>query len=335
MSPLAIVFGAWLLLAGAALAQTASDAARRSPRRRTPRSRWPARRAASASRRDHRRVRRRHRAAPRQPAAAARRRRRWRQRQGVRRGRRAGRRAGGRWRFRAKGRPRRPTPRSATRARSVPPLHARPAPPSAGRRAAVAAAALRARAARLAGVVLEMRPPRAMLQDNSGMGYIVTPGTPIGRRHGVVKAIEPGRLVVEEHVLDYYGRQQPHQVVIEMPKTTRQADERGEAMKRVASGMGVGNAWSRRARADGTAVGVRAAAGHVGRGAPHRSTPPSSRPKTSPTSASPRSSRRQRRAARSASSRSSTTTASRASSPSSTGRPPTSRMCCSAIRTAC
>jgi hypothetical protein len=36
---------------------------------------------------------------------------------------------------------------------------------------------------RLAGVVLELSPPRAMLQD-SGMGCIVTPGTLIGRRRG-------------------------------------------------------------------------------------------------------------------------------------------------------
>ncbi|MGH7789700.1 MAG: pilus assembly protein PilP, partial [Candidatus Binatia bacterium] len=69
---------------------------------------------------------------------------------------------------------------------------------------------------RLAGVVLEMSPPRAMLQDNSGMGFIVTPGTPIGRRRGVVKTIEPRRIVIEEHGLDYYGREQVSQVVIEM-----------------------------------------------------------------------------------------------------------------------
>lgn len=71
---------------------------------------------------------------------------------------------------------------------------------------------------RLAGVVLDLKPPRAMLQDNSGMGFIVTPGTPIGRRRGVVTAIESRRVVVEEHVLDYYGREQVHQVVIEMAK---------------------------------------------------------------------------------------------------------------------
>jgi hypothetical protein len=81
---------------------------------------------------------------------------------------------------------------------------------------------------RLAGVVLDLRPPRAMLQDNSGMGYIVTPGTPIGRRHGVVKAIEPRRIVVEEQVLDYYGREQVHQVLIEMPKDNKPQQSAGQ-----------------------------------------------------------------------------------------------------------
>jgi hypothetical protein len=71
---------------------------------------------------------------------------------------------------------------------------------------------------RLAGIVLELSPPRAMLQDNAGMGYIITPGTPIGNRHGIVKAIEPRRVVVEEQIIDYYGREQTHQVVIEMAK---------------------------------------------------------------------------------------------------------------------
>lgn len=80
---------------------------------------------------------------------------------------------------------------------------------------------------KLTGLVLDMAPPRAMLQDNSGMGFIITPGTPIGRRHGVVKSIEPGRVVVEEMVLDYYGRQQTHQVVMEMPR-----DDQGDEKKK-------------------------------------------------------------------------------------------------------
>jgi type IV pilus assembly protein PilP len=81
---------------------------------------------------------------------------------------------------------------------------------------------------KLTGLVLDLRTPRAMVQDNSGMGYIITPGTPIGRRHGVVKSIEPGRVIVEEAVLDYYGRQQLHQVVMEMAKDDRRDDGSGE-----------------------------------------------------------------------------------------------------------
>ncbi len=71
---------------------------------------------------------------------------------------------------------------------------------------------------RLAGVVVDLDPPRAMVQDNSGMGFIVMPGTPIGRRRGVVKSIEPRRVIVEETVLDFYGQEQITQVVLDMPE---------------------------------------------------------------------------------------------------------------------
>ena len=70
----------------------------------------------------------------------------------------------------------------------------------------------------VAAVMLEINPPRALLQDNSGMGFIVTPGTPIGRNGGVVKSIEPGKVIVEEKVLDFYGHEQVRTAVLEMPK---------------------------------------------------------------------------------------------------------------------
>jgi type IV pilus assembly protein PilP len=65
--------------------------------------------------------------------------------------------------------------------------------------------------------VWDVSPPRAMLEDRSGMGYIITLGTPIGRNGGVVTAIEPRRVLVEERVLDYYGREQINRVVMETP----------------------------------------------------------------------------------------------------------------------
>jgi Tfp pilus assembly protein PilP len=66
--------------------------------------------------------------------------------------------------------------------------------------------------------VWEMSPPRAMLEDSVGMGYIVNPGTLIGRNGGVVTAIEPERVVVEERVLDFYGKEQVNRIVMETPK---------------------------------------------------------------------------------------------------------------------
>jgi Tfp pilus assembly protein PilP len=68
------------------------------------------------------------------------------------------------------------------------------------------------------GTVWEISPPRAMVEDSVGMGYIVTLGTPIGRNGGVVAAIEPQRLIVEERVLDYYGKEQVNRIVMETPK---------------------------------------------------------------------------------------------------------------------
>ena len=68
------------------------------------------------------------------------------------------------------------------------------------------------------GTVWELSPPRAMLEDSIGMGFIVTIGTPIGRNGGVVTAIEPQRVVVEERVLDFYGKEQINRIVMETPK---------------------------------------------------------------------------------------------------------------------
>jgi Tfp pilus assembly protein PilP len=51
---------------------------------------------------------------------------------------------------------------------------------------------------RLVALVHDARPPRALLEDTAGIGYIVGVGTPIGRRGGTVVAIEPGRLRIRE-----------------------------------------------------------------------------------------------------------------------------------------
>ena len=78
--------------------------------------------------------------------------------------------------------------------------------------------ALELRQLTLVGVLLDMSPPRALLQDSGGMGYVVTPGTRVGRHGGVVAAIEPGRMTVEETRLDFYGREEVTRQVLESPQ---------------------------------------------------------------------------------------------------------------------
>ncbi|GIW44159.1 MAG: hypothetical protein KatS3mg077_1441 [Candidatus Binatia bacterium] len=67
------------------------------------------------------------------------------------------------------------------------------------------------------GTMWELQPPRAMVEDGAGMGFIVTIGTPIGRNGGVVTAIEPRRVIVEERTVDFYGNEQVNRIVMETP----------------------------------------------------------------------------------------------------------------------
>jgi len=70
---------------------------------------------------------------------------------------------------------------------------------------------------RLVGVVYNLAPPRAMVEDSSGLGFIVTPGTPIGPNGGVVTAIRPRQVVVEEWQTDVIGEKHRKQHVLELP----------------------------------------------------------------------------------------------------------------------
>lgn len=70
---------------------------------------------------------------------------------------------------------------------------------------------------KVVGTLWQGNPPRAMIEDAAGMGYIVTLGTPVGPNGGVVAAIEPRRVIVEEKVIDFYGNEQVNRVVMEIP----------------------------------------------------------------------------------------------------------------------
>jgi len=75
---------------------------------------------------------------------------------------------------------------------------------------------------RLVGVVHQLTPPRAMVEDSAGLGFILTPGTPVGPNGGVVTEIRPREVVVEEWHTDVIGQEHRTEHVLELP-----ADEDG------------------------------------------------------------------------------------------------------------
>lgn len=71
---------------------------------------------------------------------------------------------------------------------------------------------------KLVAVMWDLNPPRALVQDAAGMGFIVAPGTPIGRKDGVVAVIEPGRVIVEEKTVDFRNNVQITREIMEIPR---------------------------------------------------------------------------------------------------------------------
>lgn len=58
---------------------------------------------------------------------------------------------------------------------------------------------------RLTAVVISEVRPRAMVEEDSGKGYVVEIGTPIGLERGQVTAIQRDRLVIEHLKTDDFG----------------------------------------------------------------------------------------------------------------------------------
>ncbi len=64
----------------------------------------------------------------------------------------------------------------------------------------------------LVAVVWNIAEPRAMVEDSSGLGYIVRVGTPIGPNDGKIKQIKPAEVVIEESFIDFYGARKNREV---------------------------------------------------------------------------------------------------------------------------
>ena len=78
---------------------------------------------------------------------------------------------------------------------------------------------------KLVAVIYDTSDPRAVVEDDEGLGYIVRVGTPIGPHGGEVKGIERGRVMVNEDSVDYYGEHHPSEVTMEL-KTTSERGKR-------------------------------------------------------------------------------------------------------------
>ncbi|HEX2385922.1 MAG TPA: pilus assembly protein PilP [Candidatus Binatia bacterium] len=64
----------------------------------------------------------------------------------------------------------------------------------------------------LVGVVWDVKDPRAMVEDSTGLGYIVRVGTPIGPNEGKIREIKPAEVLIEESYIDFYGARKNRQV---------------------------------------------------------------------------------------------------------------------------
>ncbi|MBI2963862.1 MAG: pilus assembly protein PilP [Deltaproteobacteria bacterium] len=71
-------------------------------------------------------------------------------------------------------------------------------------------------ALKLVAVIYDTQNPKAMVEDDSGLGYTVALGTKIGNQGGVVKTIDPDRVVVEEEFVDFYGEKKKTEIVLRL-----------------------------------------------------------------------------------------------------------------------
>lgn len=68
----------------------------------------------------------------------------------------------------------------------------------------------------LVAVIWNVSSPKAMVEDDAGLGYTVGVGTPIGRNRGMVKAIEPGRIIIEEQSRNFFNEIVTTEKVLEL-----------------------------------------------------------------------------------------------------------------------
>jgi Tfp pilus assembly protein PilP len=69
----------------------------------------------------------------------------------------------------------------------------------------------------LVGIVSGTGGNQALIQDASGKGYLIKVGTPIGKNQGRVVTIADRRILIEETIKDFLGREKTRTVPLRMP----------------------------------------------------------------------------------------------------------------------
>ena len=69
---------------------------------------------------------------------------------------------------------------------------------------------------KLVAIIYDTTQPRAVVEDDQGLGYIVRVVTAIGANGGLVRDIERGRVLIEEDSIDFYGESHVSNVVMEL-----------------------------------------------------------------------------------------------------------------------
>jgi type IV pilus assembly protein PilP len=77
---------------------------------------------------------------------------------------------------------------------------------------------------RLVAIIYDTREPRAVVEDEQKLGYIVKVGTPIGPNGGQVRTIERGRVLITEEAVDFYGEPRVNEVTMEL-RTAQRGNE--------------------------------------------------------------------------------------------------------------
>lgn len=69
---------------------------------------------------------------------------------------------------------------------------------------------------KLVAIIWNIKEPRAMVEDNAGKGYIISPGTNIGKNKGVVSKINSTGIVVTEKVEEASGKISTRDTVLKL-----------------------------------------------------------------------------------------------------------------------